>query len=113
MPRSPSKNVIVAAVLILVVVGVLVLVICGGGMARAADGGAGAAEPANEWRQWRGPHFNGSSDAKRLPDKLDEKANARWTTAMPGTGSGTPVVAGDRVFVSALDKASQKLLAMC
>src|SRR4051812_34681391 len=82
-------------------------------MARAADAGAGAAEPANEWRQWRGPHFNGSSDAKHLPDKLDEKANARWTTAMPGTGSGTPVVAGDRVFVSALDKASQKLLAMC
>ena len=28
-------------------------------------------------------------------------------------GAGTPIVAGDRVFVSALDKASKKLLAMC
>jgi len=72
-----------------------------------------AAEPGNEWHQWRGPHFNGASDATNIPDKFDDSTNVRWTTAMPGPGSGTPIVAADRIFVSALDKASKKLLAMC
>jgi outer membrane protein assembly factor BamB len=74
---------------------------------------ARAADPANEWHQWRGPHQNGSSNAKNLPAKFDEKTNVLWTTALPGPSAGTPIVAGDRVFVSALDKASKKLLAMC
>ena len=74
--------------------------------ARAADAG-------NDWQQWRGPHHNGSSDAKNLPVKFDEKTNVRWTTALPGPSAGTPIVAGDRVFVGALDKASKKLLALC
>lgn len=67
---------------------------------------------AADWRQWRGPNFNGSSDATNLPGQLDPAA-ARWTTTMPGPGAGTPIVTGDRVFVSALDKTSKKLLAMC
>jgi outer membrane protein assembly factor BamB len=74
---------------------------------------ARAAERGNEWHQWRGPHFNGASDATNIPEKFDEKTNVRWTTALPGPGSGTPIVAADRVFVSALDKASKKLLATC
>src|SRR3954468_10108167 len=76
--------------------------------ARAADAG-----PGNEWHQWRGPHFNGSGDAANIPDKLDEQANVRWTTALPGPAAGTPVIAGDRVFVSSKDNASKKLVAMC
>lgn len=78
-----------------------------------AAGGARAAEKSGEWRQWRGPHFNGSSEAKNLPDKFDDATNVLWSTPMPGPSAGTPVVTGDRVFVSALDKASDKLLAMC
>src|SRR6187551_472316 len=80
--------------------------------ARAATP-ATAAEPGNEWHQWRGPHFNGASDATNIPEKFDDSPNVRWTTAMPGPSSGTPIIAADRVFVSALDKASKKLLAMC
>jgi outer membrane protein assembly factor BamB len=76
--------------------------------ARAGDVDAAG----TEWRHWRGPHFDGSSDAKNLPDKLDPD-KPRWKTTMPGPGAGTPIVAGDRVFVSALDKASKKLLAIC
>ena len=72
-----------------------------------------AAAPTNEWRQWRGPYFNGSSDAKNLPDQFDADTNVRWTTALPGPGAGTPIVSGDRVFVTSLDRMSKKLLAMC
>ena len=81
-------------------------------LSAAAPSAALGADHGDQWQQWRGPYFNGSSEAKNLPEKLDP-AGAKWTTAMPGPGAGTPIVSGDRVFVSALDKDSKKLLAMC
>jgi outer membrane protein assembly factor BamB len=67
---------------------------------------------AENWPQWRGPKFNGSSDARGLPDKLD-KSSEIWAAKLPGPGAGTPIVWENRVFVSALDQQSQKLLALC
>jgi outer membrane protein assembly factor BamB len=81
---------------------VLGLVLCLSSLTRAAD-----------WQHWRGPNFDGSSDAKNLPEKLDTQSNLRWSTALPGPGAGTPIISGDRIFVSALDNSSKKLLAMC
>ena len=66
----------------------------------------------DEWPQWRGPHLNGSSDAKELPEKLDS-GNQAWAVDLPGTGSGTPIIWQDRIFVSCLDQKSSKLLAVC
>ena len=67
---------------------------------------------AEDWPQWRGPNFNGSSPAKGLPDKLDS-SNQAWAVELPGTGSGTPIVYQDKIFLSCLDSNSKKLLAMC
>src|SRR5438034_11634598 len=72
---------------------------------------AGALQ-AEDWPQWRGPHFNGSSNESNLPESLEPKS-AAWATDLPGSGSGTPVVFGDRIYLSALDKNSKKLLALC
>ena len=66
----------------------------------------------HDWPQWRGPHFDGSSDATDLPDIID-KDKVAWTTQLPGVGSGTPVVFGDRIFVSTVDPQSYKLLGTC
>ena len=74
--------------------------------AQAAEGGA-------NWPQWRGPALNGSSTATGLPDKLDRSANLAWSAKMPGAGAGTPIVWGERVFVSSLDDQSRKLVALC
>ncbi|MDB5320575.1 MAG: outer membrane protein assembly factor BamB [Phycisphaerales bacterium] len=51
------------------------------------------------WAQWRGPNFNGSSAAKDLPDKLS-KEDALWSTPIPGHSNGTPIVFGDRIFIT-------------
>jgi outer membrane protein assembly factor BamB len=67
---------------------------------------------AQDWPQWRGPHFNGSSDAKGLPEKLDASTQA-WTAQLPGGGSGTPIIWQGRIFVSCIDSTSKKLLANC
>ncbi|HET6251450.1 MAG TPA: PQQ-binding-like beta-propeller repeat protein, partial [Tepidisphaeraceae bacterium] len=65
-----------------------------------------------DWAQWRGPHFDGSSDAINLPDNID-KDKAAWKTQLPGVGSGTPVVFGDRIFLSTVDPQSSKLMGNC
>src|SRR5690349_18313270 len=70
-----------------------------------------AAARAEEWPQWRGPFFNGSTTESGLPEKLDPKANAAWVTDMPGRSDGTPAVWGDRMFVSSMS--GEGLLAIC
>jgi outer membrane protein assembly factor BamB len=62
-----------------------------------------AAEPAREaldnWPQWRGPLANGLVPHGDPPVKWDATTNVKWKALIPGQGSSTPVVWGDRVFV--------------
>lgn len=53
------------------------------------------------WPQWRGPHANGSSiaDAK-LPTRWDA-SHVLWKAPLPGKGTSTPIVWGDRIYLTA------------
>src|SRR5512145_473620 len=68
---------------------------------------------AENWPQWRGPHFNGSSSEKNLPTEWSKTENIAWTVDMPGPSASTPIIWGDRVFLSTTDSAAKTLLAMC
>jgi outer membrane protein assembly factor BamB len=62
----------------------------------------------DNWHQWRGPLANGTAPKGDPPVKWDEKTNVKWKTPIPGKGSATPIVWGDRVFVlTALDTGRQ------
>jgi len=52
------------------------------------------------WHQWRGPNADGSSPNANPPLKWDAKTNIRWKADLPGKGSSTPIIWGDRVFVT-------------
>src|SRR5439155_20004531 len=67
----------------------------------------------SDWPQFRGPFFNGSTDEKGLPDKWSQTENVAWTATLPGPSAATPVVSGDRVYVSTTDVASDALAAFC
>ena len=55
------------------------------------------------WPRFRGSDASGAvSDDSRLPDTWDRKTNVRWKAAIPGWGWGSPIVWGDRVFVTAV-----------
>ncbi len=57
-----------------------------------------------DWLQWRGPHFNGTAPGAAPVTEWSDSKNVRWKLAIPGRGSGTPVVSGDNLFVvTALD----------
>jgi outer membrane protein assembly factor BamB len=58
----------------------------------------------DNWHHWRGPLACGVAPRGEPPLKWDEKTNIKWKAAIPGRGSSTPIVWGDRVFVtSAVD----------
>ena len=55
---------------------------------------------SQNWPQWRGPFGNGISDSKNLPITWSLEKNIVWKTALPSWSGGTPVIWGDRVFVT-------------
>ncbi len=64
---------------------------------------AAAATPSEEarrnWPQWRGPLANGVAPEADPPLEWSETKNVKWKVQIPGAGSATPVVWGNRVFV--------------
>src|SRR5436305_14904646 len=66
---------------------------------------------AENWPQWRGPAFNGSSSEKNLPENLEEKG-ALWSVELAGRGASTPSVWGERMFLTTQGQ-DRKLEAHC
>ena len=56
---------------------------------------------AGDWPGFRGPLGNGVSDEVGLPVALDAKKHIAWRIDLPGRGLSSPLVVGDRVFVTA------------
>ena len=52
------------------------------------------------WPQWRGPQYNGVSTSNKPPLSWSESENVRWKVEVPGIGISTPIVLGDRIYVS-------------
>src|SRR5438105_3927490 len=66
---------------------------------------------ADNWPQWRGPNNDGVCAEKNLPTKWDENTNIAWKIPLPGIGGATPVVWGDRIFVSS--ESDKKVVGLC
>ena len=55
---------------------------------------------AENWPQFRGPTGQGHSSETGLPLKWNASENIAWRTALPGESWSSPIVWGDRVFVT-------------
>ncbi len=58
---------------------------------------------AEDWPQWRGPQNNGVSAETGLPAKWSPTENVKWRLDLPGPAPSTPVVWGDRIFLTSAD----------
>ncbi|MBT3913314.1 MAG: PQQ-binding-like beta-propeller repeat protein [Verrucomicrobia bacterium] len=56
---------------------------------------------AGDWTGFRGPLGNGVSDEVGLPVALNAKKHISWRIDLPGRGLSSPLVVGNRVFVTA------------
>lgn len=59
---------------------------------------ANAAEP--EWPRFRGPNANPSVTGGALPEHWSKTENVEWSAPIPGRGWSSPIVAGNRVFLT-------------
>ncbi len=55
---------------------------------------------AGDWPQFRGPGGAGVSSDAGVPLEWSDTRNLRWKVDLPGAGSSSPIVWGDRVFVT-------------
>ncbi len=66
---------------------------------------------AENWPQWRGAKLNNISNEKNLPIKWSATENVAWKLPLPGPAGASPVVWGDRIFLTSVD--GQDLILMC
>jgi hypothetical protein len=71
-------------------------------MLRAAALVAALAVPAGaqEWPGWRGPKGDGTSAEPAFPLKWSGTENVVWKVPLPGKGYSSPVVFGDRIYLT-------------
>jgi len=59
-----------------------------------------AATASADWPQFRGPGGLGIAPDKNVPTTWSADSNLRWKTEMPGPGASSPIVVGNRVFLT-------------
>lgn len=72
-----------------------------------------ATASADDWPAWRGPTRDGVSAEKDLPTTWGPESNVVWKLAMPAPAGSTPVVAGERIFLTSPSADGSKLLLLC
>jgi outer membrane protein assembly factor BamB len=68
---------------------------------------------AEEWPGWRGPRGDGTSTEAGLPLRWSATENVRWKAAVPGIGHSSPIVWGDRIFLTSCREPEKQRLLLC
>jgi outer membrane protein assembly factor BamB len=62
--------------------------------------GVGSLGAAESWMQFRGPGGQGVSSEKTLPTNWSATENIAWKTALPGAGTSSPILVGDKIYLT-------------
>ena len=57
-------------------------------------------EGAKYWARWRGPSGQGVVSGTGYPDSWSGTENVKWKVPVPGNGNSSPIVWGDRIFLT-------------
>jgi outer membrane protein assembly factor BamB len=67
---------------------------------------------AQEWTRFRGPNGTGISHVKTIPSKVSD-SDINWKVELPGTGHSSPVLWGERIFLTTTGDKSGGLFVLC
>jgi outer membrane protein assembly factor BamB len=69
---------------------------------------------AENWPCWRGPRGDGTTIESNLPLEWDAASgkNIAWKASVPYTGHSSPVIWGDRIFLTGADEAKSRRMLM-
>ncbi len=62
----------------------------------------------NNWHHWRGPRADGVSPTGTPPTTWNESTNIKWKAEIPGSGSSTPIVWQDKIYLTTAVKTEKK-----
>jgi outer membrane protein assembly factor BamB len=68
---------------------------------------------AENWPAWRGPTGQGFSEDKHLPLTWSDKENVQWKVPLENPGNSTPVVWGDKLFLTQANKGGSQRSLLC
>ena len=68
---------------------------------------------AEDWPQWRGPRGDGTSLETGIPTHWSATENVRWKTPIPGGGHSSPIVSGDRIFLTTCIEDTNQRMLLC
>lgn len=68
---------------------------------------------AGEWPGWRGANGDGHSQESSVPTRWSATDNVAWKVPVPGKGHSSPVIFGDRVFLTSALEKEQKRVLLC
>lgn len=68
---------------------------------------------AEDWPQFRGPTGQGVSTETGLPTRWSANEAVAWSTPIPGLGWSSPIVHGDRVYVTTATDDGRSLRLLC
>ena len=68
---------------------------------------------AENWPGWRGPSGDGVSAGEGIPTKWSSTENIAWKIAVPGEGHSSPIVWGDKVFLTSSLTEKNKRILLC
>src|SRR5207253_2790232 len=66
-----------------------------------------------DWPQFRGPDGQGHADARGLALTWSEKENIAWKVERPGLGWSSPVIQGQRIWLTTAIHEKPSLRAVC
>ena len=70
---------------------------------------AASPEADQYWPQWRGPLATGASPTAHPPTEWSEQKNIKWKVKLPGSGTATPIVWGDKIFIQTAIPTGKKI----
>jgi outer membrane protein assembly factor BamB len=65
--------------------------------------------PGSDWPAFRGPTLDGHAPGAAVPLEWSDTRNVVWSVELPGLGWSSPVVVGDRIFLTTAVKAGEGL----
>jgi len=68
---------------------------------------------AENWPEWRGPQGTGVSSEKDFPLKWSTNQTVRWRVDLPGPGNSSPIIWGQRVFVTQAVQKENRRTVLC
>lgn len=68
---------------------------------------------AEDWPAWRGPTGQGFSSDKNIPLTWSDQENVKWKVPLEHAGNSTPVIWGDKIFLTQAIKGGARRSLLC